>query len=656
MPDWFYRTISRPMLFALPPRQAQRFAVEFMSVVGRLPLGLGATFIDLLGHMHPPESLRASCGGTMIPGPVGLGHLVDPSGEAIRAWSRFGFGLIEVGPVSSETGNSNHLARNSATETITEGTPPLTLSAEDLALRLSELPAGVQTPLWIRLWIADHQTPLEAATCLDRSMETLRFKTAAFSVDRSAPAGGTHWQVNEWRQFWEALSKHRSTCTTAARIYWVLAPERLSLWNAVRDAALNAGVVGLVLESRADTRSTLTYGTRAVPEQLAAIREFRQGGDSNFGLIVSGGIHCPADALELLRAGADVALIDSGLIYSGPGLAKRINEAVLEHRSHASSTHDSTPAPGVFRCSWFWTLMLGVGMLTGGLMALWIASSKVVMPYDEVYCGLTRNQLVALNPKLLPFMAHDRVSLAGTMLTIGLLYAAFAWFGGRRGQHWSHVATQCSAGVGFFSFFLFLGFDYFDPFHAFVTAILFQLFIQALVGQQLPIVHHHAPELCETAEWRRGQWGQLLWVIHGLGLLAAGGIICTVGIGEVLVATDESFLGVSSTTIREIAPRVLPLVAHDRATLGGMLAAAGVLYLLASLWGVRRGEAWLWHTLVWGGILSYAPAIGVHFIVGYVEWIHLLPAFLGLGLLLIGALLNRRWMWGTAARQVADSR
>ena len=49
MPDWFYRTISRPVLFAFPPRQAQRFAVEFMSVVGRLPLGLGAAFIDLLG-------------------------------------------------------------------------------------------------------------------------------------------------------------------------------------------------------------------------------------------------------------------------------------------------------------------------------------------------------------------------------------------------------------------------------------------------------------------------------------------------------------------------------------------------------------------------------------------------------------------------------
>ena len=37
-----------------------------------------------------------------------------------------------------------------------------------------------------------------------------------------------------------------------------------------------------------------------------------------------------------------------------------------------------------------------------------------------------------------------------------------------------------SAFAGFGSFFLFLGFGYFDPFHAFVTAILFSFLLLAL--------------------------------------------------------------------------------------------------------------------------------------------------------------------------------
>ena len=53
VPDWFYRTVSRPLLFRLPAEQAQSVAGNFMGVVGDLPGGLGGAFIDFLGHMRP---------------------------------------------------------------------------------------------------------------------------------------------------------------------------------------------------------------------------------------------------------------------------------------------------------------------------------------------------------------------------------------------------------------------------------------------------------------------------------------------------------------------------------------------------------------------------------------------------------------------------
>ena len=151
--------------------------------------------------------------------------------------------------------------------------------------------------------------------------------------------------------------------------------------------------------------------------------------------------------------------------------------------------------PALFRMSWFWALLLGTAMLLGGVLALAVAATRVVLPYDEALCGMSREQLAAINGRLLSFMAHDRVSLAGTMIAIGVFYVALALYGIRRGLLWAWAAVLSSAFAGFLSFFLFLAFEYFDPFHAFVTAVLFQFVLLALSGRlRAPAVRR--PDTC----------------------------------------------------------------------------------------------------------------------------------------------------------------
>jgi len=115
-------------------------------------------------------------------------------------------------------------------------------------------------------------------------------------------------------------------------------------------------------------------------------------------------------------------------------------------------------------------------MLLGGGLALGIAWTRVVLPYDEVWCSTTRAGLAAINPRLLPFLAHDRVTLAGTMISIGGLYLGLVIGAVRLGAHWAQRTVIYSATAGFLSFFLFLGFGYFDPWHltpAFVGTVIF---------------------------------------------------------------------------------------------------------------------------------------------------------------------------------------
>ena len=139
-------------------------------------------------------------------------------------------------------------------------------------------------------------------------------------------------------------------------------------------------------------------------------------------------------------------------------------------------------------------------------------------------------------------------------------------------------------------------------------------------------------------------WGQLLLVIHGFALLAAGAVISVIGVTHVFVHEDLEFMQTTAAALTVADPRLIPLVAHDRATLGGMLLSAGWLFLLPALWGFRRGSAWLWWSSLVAGLIAYAAAIGVHYAVGYLSVKHLLPAFGGLVLMLVGLMLSYQFL------------
>src|SRR5262249_59851554 len=174
-------------------------------------------------------------------------------------------------------------------------------------------------------------------------------------------------------------------------------------------------------------------------------------------------------------------------------------------------------------------------------------------------------------------------------------------WGVRRGLHWARQAVFVSAFTGFASFFLFLGFGYLDPFHAFVTAVLLQLLLLGVHCRLGPYTPDAAPPLRADRRWRWGLWGQLLLIGHGFGLLGAGVAISCIGATHVFVHEDLEFMHTTAEALRQADPRLVPLVAHDRATFGGMLLAAGWAFLLPALWGFRNGSAWLWWTLLAAG-------------------------------------------------------
>jgi hypothetical protein len=277
-------------------------------------------------------------------------------------------------------------------------------------------------------------------------------------------------------------------------------------------------------------------------------------------------------------------------------------------------------------------------------LAWLVAATSVILPYDVHFLGMDQAALLALNARLLAFMAHDRVTLAGAGLATGIIYVQLAWHAIRYAAHWASLVLASSALVGFAGFFLFLGHGYFDPLHATVWVILFPLLLLGMRVRNAAPPRVPVPDLRNDRAWRKAQWGQFGFVVMGVGLLGAGLTIATVGVTQVFVPQDLAFLCTTPAALSAANPRLITLIAHDRAGLGGTLLSCGTAVLLLSLWGVRRGAGWVWWTLLLAGAVGFGAALGVHVVIGYLDFWHLLPAYLGLAIFVPSLLLLHSYL------------
>lgn len=285
----------------------------------------------------------------------------------------------------------------------------------------------------------------------------------------------------------------------------------------------------------------------------------------------------------------------------------------MMQRVYVSTRRNAIPA-------WIGFALFGTGLIFSGVVALIVALTSIVLPYDELFLGLTRDQIAVINPHLLSFMAHDRTSLAGAQFSVGLLYTLLTMFGVRQGQAWARRVLLLSAGVGFVTFFLFIGYGYFDPLHALGTLLLFVFFLLGALGDFVPSatppvrLHDHE------------RWMQRLLLLLGVGITVGGTTIAMLGATTVFVPQDLAYMGTTPEALAAVNSRLIPVIAHDRAAFGGGLIANGLGIIGIAAWGFRCGARWVWWALLLSGLPGYLCAIGTHFAIGYLDVTHLAPA------------------------------
>ena len=286
-------------------------------------------------------------------------------------------------------------------------------------------------------------------------------------------------------------------------------------------------------------------------------------------------------------------------------------------------------------------------LIGSGLFALFLSATGHFLPHDERFLGMTAKELCALHGcRIVHFMYHDRASFGGALVAVGTLYLWLAHFPLKRGEAWAWWTLLFSGAAGFASFLAYLGYGYLDTWHGVATLALLPCFLYGMYRtyRETLVPPRTVRTLLRPSRQlslsTRHDAGRACLLATALVIVTAGTVILFVGMTDVFVDTDLAFIGVDAAELHRINPRLVPLIAHDRAGFGGGLCCVG-LVVFACVWCSPITRS-LWQALAFSGTVGFGTAIAVHPLIGYNDFIHVGPAVAGgvgfwLGLLLCGA-------------------
>jgi dihydroorotate dehydrogenase len=594
MPDWSYHTLFKPVLQKLPPTFSRELIHRGMSTIASTKIG--EKLIEFLGHMSPSIEIQKHLFNSQFSSPVGISCIIDPQLSGLMAFQNLGFGFIEIGPISIHGSTGNGLIyMNPKLEQIT-GVDGSSIKLSKAMENLNSL-QNKKVPFFIRV---EGTLPEIKDICNKLFSYSDGFILNSLTFQSATLIDDLRNQLNK-------------------PIFLSCSADDITEFKKFNDYKPD----GIILE-----------GNESLEILKASLFSLRKMVSEDIPIITTGGIKEPSDALQLLENGASLIMLGFDYVFAGPGLPKRINEVFSNQHPKKLSISNG----------WIWYWLFGMAITVAGLIAMFFSMTSVLLPYDESFLGIYRKDILYFNPYILYFMAHDRMTLSGTMISGGIIYMQLARYGIRSNLHWARKAFNIAGTIGFLGILLFIGYGYFDWLHGLFWIILLPLFILGTRNSRKATESPTGTNLFNHPAWKLSLYGQLSFIILGGSLAVGGVVISIIGATNVFVPTDIAYLCMTPEVLNEFNERLIPVIAHDRAGFGSALLSVGLLVLMLALWGIREGERWVWWTFTIGAIPAFAAGIATHFIIGYTNFPHLFPAYFAFLLYVIGVIFTAPYL------------
>jgi dihydroorotate dehydrogenase len=341
--------LLRPVLFRLDAERAHGLTLAALRAAGNF--GVSRWLLRELFELNDPR-LVVEAFGLRFNNPVGLAAGYDKNGTAVSGLSALGFGHVEVGTVTRlpQAGNPRpriHRLADAQALVNSMGFPNAGIEALPAKLRAARGLAGstrVPTRIGVNLG-KGRDTPLDRAVddyCALLLAVHARGQADYLAINVSSPntLGLRQLQARQTLESLLAtLIELRDGLRPRLPLLVKVAPDLSETeTDDVLAAVTNAGADGLIVANTTVNRdgvpeaAELPGGVSGAPvraRSTAMIRRLARQTAGRLPIVGVGGILSPADALEKLRAGAALIQIYTGLVYTGPGLVRAINQELV---------------------------------------------------------------------------------------------------------------------------------------------------------------------------------------------------------------------------------------------------------------------------------------------------------------------------------------
>lgn len=339
-----YKLFVRPLLFSFDPEWVHYFTLNALRLINKIPL-TGWLLRKIYSYENP--SLEKELFGIKFKNPVGLAAGFDKNGKYISELSNLGFGFIEIGTITPrpQPGNPkkrlfrvyNDLAIINRLGINNDGSH---ICAERLKKNKSEIIIGGN--------IGKNSSTSNENADADyiQNFETLHQYVDYFVLNVSCPnvSNFTKLQDVEFlKKLIPQLKKINSTKPKKKPILIKISPDlNQDQLDETIDLIMSENLDGIIATNTTTSRDNLKTNKSEIQEigngglsgeplknkSTEVIRYISKKTNSKLPIIGVGGIMNPKDAIDKLKAGADLVQIYTGFIYSGPSIVKKINKRI----------------------------------------------------------------------------------------------------------------------------------------------------------------------------------------------------------------------------------------------------------------------------------------------------------------------------------------
>lgn len=342
----FYKSIIRPFLFQFDAEKVHHFVVHSIKIGFKIP-GVYTLFQRITTINHP--KLERELWGLKFSNPVGIAAGFDKNAEFFNELSAFGFSFIEIGTVTpiGQPGNVRpRLFRLIKDQGIINR---MGFNNNGLHQAVQRLKKPHKTIIGGNI---GKNTATPNSTAINdyvANFEGLFDRVDYFVVNVSCPNISDLRELQDQKALTEILTKLQEMNNAKPKRKPILLKVSPDLNDQQLDEVIaivhDTGIDGVVATNTTITRDTIQFGkmdAQAIgngglsgkplrDRSTEVIRYLSEKSGKAFPIIGVGGIMTANDALEKIKAGADLVQVYTGFIYEGPMIAKRINKLLIKH-------------------------------------------------------------------------------------------------------------------------------------------------------------------------------------------------------------------------------------------------------------------------------------------------------------------------------------